>query len=140
MKKLVQVLLLAALMGAAFWLYQYVAKHRLDPQVVEFNQDADLLIKGLQEYRKFVGSYPLGSPAEIANALSGRSATDKKFLLVTDRKERKNSKGEFMDPWGTPLQFFFSHNGVMIRSAGPNQVFEDSTVRTSDDLYRTQAP
>jgi hypothetical protein len=140
MKTFVRVLLLVALLGAAFWLYQYVAKHRLDPQVVEFNQDADLLIKGLQEYRKFVGSYPSGSPADIANALSGRSATDKKFLLVTDRKERKNSKGELVDPWGTPLQFFFSHNGVMIRSAGPNQVFEDSTVRTSDDLYRTQSP
>jgi hypothetical protein len=37
-----------------------------------------------------------------------------------------------------PLQFYFAHNGVMIRSAGPNKVFEDSKTRGTDDLYRTE--
>jgi hypothetical protein len=138
MKHIIPVLIIVALLGASFWLYEQTARHRIDPQTAEFHRDADTLIKGLQEYRKFVGNYPTGNPVDIANALSGRSQADKKFLLVTDRKERKNNKGEFVDPWGTPLQFYFAHNGVMIRSAGPNHAFEDSSVSTSDDLYRTE--
>lgn len=138
MKPLVAVLVALALLGGALWIYQQVARQRVSPQQAEFHRDADMLIRGLQEYRKFVGNYPSGSSADVASALSGRSQTDKKFLLVTDRKERKNNKGELVDPWGTPLQFYFAHNGVMIRSAGPNQAFEDSSVAGSDDLYRTE--
>jgi hypothetical protein len=47
-----------------------------------------------------------------------------------------NEKGEILDPWGTPVQFYFSSNEVMVRSAGPNKVWEDSAVPLADDLYR----
>ena len=47
-----------------------------------------------------------------------------------------NAKGEIVDPWGTPMQFYFSHNEVLIRSAGPNKVWEDNAISTADDLYR----
>jgi hypothetical protein len=33
--------------------------------------------------------------------------------------------------------FYFSHNEVLIRSAGPNRVWEDSATATADDLYRS---
>ena len=49
----------------------------------------------------------------------------------------KNDKGEIVDTWGTPIQFYFSHDSVMIRSAGPNKVWEDSSHPGSDDIYRT---
>ena len=51
------------------------------------------------------------------------------------RRSDLNDKGEIVDPWGTPFQFYFSHNEVLIRSAGPNKVWEDSAV-ASDDLFR----
>ena len=38
---------------------------------------------------------------------------------------------------GLAIQFYFSHDAVMIRSAGPNKVWEDSRHPGSDDLYRT---
>ena len=44
---------------------------------------------------------------------------------------------EIVDPWGTPLMFYFSHNEVLIRSAGPNRIWEDSATPTADDLYRS---
>ncbi len=138
MKRVLPIALAVVLVAVALWFVVNQVSSRRDPQVVEFNRDADMLIKGLQEYRKFVGSYPSGSPTDLANALSGRGQTEKQLLLVSDRKERKNNKGELVDPWGTPLQFYFSHNAVLIRSAGPNRLFEDSTVATSDDLYRTE--
>jgi hypothetical protein len=106
-----------------------------DPKIIKFNADADTLILGLQQYREFVGTYPTGNNVTIAKALLGR--TDKKVLILAVRKTDMNDKGEILDAWGTPLRFYFSDNEVMIRSAGPNKVWEDSNVPTADDLYRT---
>ena len=108
---------------------------RVDPKILKFNVDADNLILGLQQYREFVGSYPSGNNVTIAKALLGRS--EKKVLILAVRKSDMNDKGEILDPWGTPVRFYFSDNEVMIRSAGPNKAWEDSNVATADDLYRT---
>jgi len=108
---------------------------RLDPKIAKFNEDAENLILGIQQYREFVGTYPEGNNISIAKSLLGQ--TDKKVLILAVRRSDMNDKGEMLDPWGTPLQFYFSHNEVMIRSAGPNKVWEDSAIRTADDLYRT---
>ena len=59
------------------------------------------------------------------------------FMILSVRKSDVNDKGEILDPWGTPLNFYFSYNEVMIRSAGPNKVWEDSAIATADDQYRT---
>ena len=100
----------------------------IDPKILKFNTDADNLILGLQQYREFVGSYPTGNNVTIAKALLGR--TEKKVLILAVRKSDMNDKGEILDPWGTPLRFYFSDNEVMIRSAGPNKVWEDSNAQT----------
>jgi hypothetical protein len=129
--------IVAIVLGVAGVLF--VAKawtpRRVDPKITKFNQDADSLILGLQQYREFVGSYPTGNNATVAKALLGRS--EKKVMILAVRKSDMNDKGEILDPWGTPLRLYFSDNEVMIRSAGPNKVFEDSNVLTADDLYRT---
>jgi hypothetical protein len=108
---------------------------RVAPKILKFNLDADNLILGLQQYREFVGTYPTGNNITIAKSLLGRS--EKKVLILAVRKSDMNDKGEILDPWGIPLRFYFSDNEVMIRSAGPNKVWEDSNVQTADDLYRT---
>ncbi len=100
-----------------------------------FREQADGLIIGLQQYKEFIGSFPRGSNLEVARSLNGQG--DKRILIVVGRKGDLNSKGEFVDPWGTPIQFYFSADGVMVRSAGPNQVFEDCKTAGSDDLFRT---
>lgn len=116
----------------------YVARawtlRRADAKVAKFNTDCDNLIMGIQQYREFVGSYPSGNNAAITKALLGQ--TDKKVLILAIRRSELNDKGEIVDPWGMPYQFYFSYNEVMIRSAGPNKVFEDSAVGTADDLFR----
>ena len=109
--------------------------HKTEAKILKFNLDADNLILGLQQYREFVGTYPTGNNVTIAKALLGRS--EKKVMILAVRKSDMNDKGEILDPWGTPLRFYFSDNEVMIRSAGPNKVWEDSNVSTADDLYRT---
>ena len=93
------------------------------------------LIQGLQQYKAFFKHYPTGTPAEISAALSGQA--EGKVVIFATANAKKNDKGEIVDTWGTPLQFYFSHDAVMIRSAGPNKVWEDSRHPGSDDLYRT---
>ena len=109
-----------------------------NPQLAKFNNDANNLIMGLQQYKEFTGAYPTGENPEIAKALLGQN--EKKVLILAVRKSDLSAKGEILDPWGTPLQFYFSRNGVLLRSAGPNQVFEDDLASRSDDLFRTEVP
>ena len=118
--------------------YYSVAKGwtlRRDSKTVKFHADCSSLILGLQQYKEFYGSYPEGSNVEIMKSLLGQK--DKKVLILAARSSELNDKGEITDPWGTPLLFYFAHNEVMIRSAGPNKAFEDSDVPTTDDLYPT---
>ena len=118
--------------SAAVWSY---TKHVIDKNVAKFNDDAENLLMGLQQYKEFVGSYPTGNCADISKALFGQ--TEKKILILAVRKSDLNSKGEILDPWGTPYQFYFMQNTILIRSAGPNKAFEDSKAFPSDDLFRT---
>ena len=135
MKKALTIILIVV--GAAGVLY--VAKgwtlRRIDEKVAKFNALSDNLILGIQQYKEFVGTYPTGNNIAITKALLGQ--TEKKVLILSVRKSDVNDKGEILDPWGTPVSFYFSHNEVMIRSAGPNKVWEDSAIATADDLYRT---
>ncbi len=134
------IVIVAIVLGVAgvLWVAKAWTPRRVDPKILKFQTDSDNLILGLQQYREFVGSYPTGNNATIAKALLGR--TDKKILILAVRnKSDINDKGEILDPWRTPFRFYFADNEVMIRSAGPNRVWEDSDVPTCDDLHRTTA-
>ncbi len=134
MKKVLTIILVLVGVTGVLWMAKGWTQRRLDEKAAKFNTSAENLIMGIQQYREFVGSYPAGNNAAIAKALLGQS--DKKVLILAVRRADVNDKGEIVDPWGTPLQFYFSHNEVMIRSAGPNKIFEDSAFPMADDLYR----
>ncbi len=134
MKKVITFLLIMVGVGGVLWVAKGWTPRRTDPKIAKFNADAENLILGLQQFREFTGNYPTGNNIQIAKALLGQ--TDKKVLILAVRRAEINDKGEILDPWGTPLQFYFSHNEVLIRSAGPNKSWEDSSVTTADDLYR----
>jgi hypothetical protein len=134
MKKVLTIALILIGVTGVFWVAKGWTFSRPDARVTKFNADCDTLILGLQQYREFVGSYPTGNNIGIVKSLLGQ--TEKKVLILAVRRSDLNDKGEIVDPWGTPLQFYFSHNEVMVRSAGPNRVWEDSSNPTADDLYR----
>jgi len=136
MKNRIAIVIVIAVVAGAAWLLKDRVKTRMDPKVAEFNDQCDKIIQGLQQYREFFKRYPSGTTAEISKALAGQ--TDEKVVIMATKNSQKNDKGEIVDPWGTPIQFFFSHNAVLIRSAGPNKSFEDSRSATCDDLYRTE--
>jgi hypothetical protein len=136
MKNQIAIVVAIVVVVGAIWLAKDRIRMRTDPKVAEFNEQCDKLIQGLQQYREFFKRYPSGTTAEISKALSGQ--TEEKVVIMATKNSQKNDKGEIVDPWGTTLQFFFSHNAVLIRSAGPNKSFEDSRSATCDDLYRTE--
>lgn len=134
MKKALTLILVLVAVGGVLWVAKAWTLKRMDEKVLKFNADCDTLILGIQQYKEFVGTYPIGNNGQIVKSLLGQ--TDKKVLILAVRRSDLNDKGEIVDPWGTPLQFYFSHNEVLIRSAGPNKAWEDSAVSTADDLYR----
>ena len=118
MKNIIAIGIVIVVVAGAAWLVKDRIRMRTDPKVAEFNDQCDKLIQGLQQYKEFFKRYPSGTTAEISKALSGQA--EEKVMIMATRDSQKNDKGEIVDPWGTPIQFFFSHNAVLIRSAGPN--------------------
>jgi hypothetical protein len=136
MKNIITIVVVIAVVAGAAWLLKGKIGVRTDPKGAEFNDQCDKLIQGLQQYKEFFKRYPSGTTAEISKALSGQAEGG--VVIMATKNSQKNDKGEIVDPWGTTIQFFFSHNAVLIRSAGPNKSFEDSRTATCDDLYRTE--
>ncbi|MEO7676637.1 MAG: hypothetical protein ABIV39_07750 [Verrucomicrobiota bacterium] len=138
MKKAIIPIVAVLALAAAAWSFGPSLKHKSDPRTGKFVEDSDSLILGLQQYKEFMGSYPNGTLVDISRALSGQSTQgEKRVVILVARKSELNTKGEIVDAWGTPIQIFYSQNGILIRSAGPNKVFEDSKSATSDDLFRS---
>jgi hypothetical protein len=137
MKKALTLILILVAVGGVLWVAKAWTGKRIDPKLAKFNSDADNMIMGIQQYKEFTGNYPTGNNTQISRALLGRS--DKKVLILAVQRTPVNDKGEILDPWGTPIQFYFSNNEVMIRSAGPNKAWEDSSNPLADDLYRCAA-
>ena len=108
---------------------------RVNARTVKFNEDVDNLFVGLQKYKEHVGVYPVGSNAEVVKSLNGQNA--KNVIILVGNKTQVNDKGEYVDPWGTPLRIYFSDNGVLVRSAGPNRRFDDTTSLDADDIIRS---
>lgn len=136
MKKFVFIVGAIALVAGSFWLVKAFTTLRANARHAKFKEDIENLFVGLQQYKEQVGQYPAGmGNADIAKALKGQNARN--VIILVGRKNDLSPKGEYVDPWGTPLRFYFADSGVLIRSAGPNRRFDDSTVMESDDFFRS---
>jgi hypothetical protein len=131
---LIVVILLAGI--GAVWGWTAANKWTKDRPVRQFNAEVDNLFDAFHQYRTHVGSYPTGTAADIAKALL-EGNNPKRIIIVAVKKADLNSKGEIIDPWGTPLKIYFANNEVLIRSAGPNKQFDDSKSGLVDDYYRS---
>lgn len=125
---------ISVLIGAG-WLVKVATTVQAKARNAKLSADLESLFEGLQVYKENVGTYPTGGNADIVKALTGFNP--KKVIIRVGRKLDQNNKGEFVDPWGTALRFYFSDNSVLIRSAGPNQRFEESTALEFDDFIRS---
>ena len=135
MKRILIIIGLVTVLAGVGWAFQTWNTIRANAKTAQFNEDVDNLFYALQQYKERIGSYPVGSNAEVARALMGNNS--KNLMILVGRKKDLNTKGELIDPWGMPLRIYFSGEGVLVRSAGPNKRFDDRTVRNPDDYYRS---
>jgi hypothetical protein len=83
----------------------------------------------IQKYGAMFGGNPVGTNAEITQALNGNNPSHALFLSGIPGQQI-NSNGEMVDPWGTPYFFHqLSGSDMEVRSAGP-----DRKMWTSDDI------
>jgi hypothetical protein len=89
--------------------------------------DLQRLTRVLRDFRTIAGDNPIGSNAEIVQALNGGNPRQAKIL---PEELPLNSNGELVDLWGTPYFFHqLTRNSMEIRSAGP-----DKKMWTTDDV------
>jgi len=135
MKRAVMIIgLLAILVGAAYLVKVYTTV-RANARTARLSADLDNLFAGLQQYKENVGTYPVGNNSQVAKSLMGHNP--KNVIILISRKLDMNDKGEFVDTWGTPLKIYFSDSSVLVRSAGPNRRFDDSSSIDFDDYVRS---
>jgi hypothetical protein len=134
-KRVVAIIGFLAILAGAVYLVKVYSTWQVNARTKKFNDDVDTLFAGLQQYKENVGSYPIGSNSDIVKTLQGNNP--KKLIILVSRKAELNEKGEVLDPWGTPLRIYFSEAGILVRSAGANRRFDDSTVMDSDDFFRS---
>lgn len=135
MRKILVVIGVLTVAVGIVWAGRAWTTWQVNARTSKFNEDVENLFIGLQKFKETVGAYPVGSNAEIAKAMKGNNA--KNVIILVGRKNELNEKGEIVDPWGTPLRIYFNDAGVLIRSAGPNRRFDDSTVMEADDFIRS---
>ena len=135
MKKFLLIVGVVAVIVAAGWVVNTASTMHAKARSSRLSSDVESLFDGLQKYKEFVGSYPRGGNAEIAKALQGQN--EKKVTVLVGRKLEVNAKNEYVDPWGTPLRIYFTDTSVLIRSAGPNGRFDESTAMEFDDFIRS---
>jgi hypothetical protein len=135
LKQFFAVVAMLAIVAGAVWADREWNTMRVNAKTTEFNSDVENLFTALQKYKEQVGTFPPGGNLEVAKALQGHNP--KNVIVIMGNKTPINDKGEFLDPWGTPLRIYFSDTGILIRSAGPNRRFDDSTVVDADDYYRS---
>jgi hypothetical protein len=135
MKRAVWIVGVVMMCLGALWTFRVFSTWRVNARTEKFREDVENLFVGLQQYKENVGAYPVGSNADVAKALMGKNP--KNVIILVGRKNEMNAKGEFIDPWGTALRIYFSDNGVLVRSAGPNRRFDDSTSIDCDDFFRS---
>jgi hypothetical protein len=135
MKKIMIVIGIFTVMVGILWAGRAWTTMRVNAKTTKFNEDVENLFSALQKFKERVGTYPNGGNLEVAKSLMG--ANSKNIIVIVGNKNQINEKGEFVDPWGTALKIYFSDVGVLIRSAGPNRRFDDSTVMDADDFIRS---
>ena len=135
MKKILIAIGIVTVIAGILWTGKAWNAIQVKARTAKFNEDVENLFIALQKYKEVVGTYPIGGNAEVVKALKGNNPRN--AIIIVGRKNELNEKGEFIDPWGTPLRIYFSDSGVLIRSAGANRRFDDSTIMEADDFIRS---
>jgi len=97
-------------------------------RVLEDLSEVSYAIRG---YRSEYNKEPPIQPKAFFATLVG--ANDRGIRFLSDRRATYRS-GIRCDQWSTPYQVFYSPDGWLVRSAGPNRTFDDFQIDGVDDV------
>ncbi len=120
MKKVIVLVALICVLAGGGWAFQSWSAWRVNAKTTQFNEDVDNLFFALQQYKERVGFL---SRRQQRRSRQGacKAITPKNLIILVGRKQDLDSKGEFVDPWGTPLRIYFSGEGILVRFRRPQQ-------------------
>ena len=134
MKTLTRTVLVGAtaflFIGICVWWIQERPFERAGPhsRVLE---DLGEVSSAIRNYQAEYNKEPPTDPKEFFAALAGANDTGLRFL--SDGRASFVS-GRRCDRWGTPYQVYYSFDGWLVRSAGPNRAFDDLRIGGVDDV------
>jgi len=132
LKLILYSVLILVVLVALLWAVHSYSVWSADRTRRTYITDVENLFVALQQYKDKLGASPTGNNGDISRALSGKNS--KSIIVVVSNRIPQNEKGEFVDPWGTPVTIYFAGNSVLVRSAGPNKKWEDSRNELADDI------
>ena len=91
MKKFLLIMGVVAVLVAAGWAVKAFTTVQAKASNSRLSSDVESLFDGLQKYKEFVGTYPIGGNAELAKPLQGQNP--KKVTVLVGRKLEVNGKG-----------------------------------------------
>ena len=104
---------------------------RVSDAVPEASADFDKIELMFRNYRTLTGENPVGTNAEIMEAVIGGNPKGAK--LGPPEGQQLNPNGELIDRWGTPYFFHqLTKDHIEIRSAGPDRVMWNEDDLTGD--------
>lgn len=104
---------------------------RVSDAVPEASADFDKIALMFRNYRTLTGENPVGTNAEIMEAVIGGNPKGAK--LGPPEGQQLNPGGELIDRWGSPYFFHqLTRDRIEIRSAGPDRVMWNEDDLTGD--------
>jgi hypothetical protein len=92
-----------------------------------------LVVTSIEMYKHDFGAYPGGDEKHITDSLVGKNP--RQTVYIKGRRSYVED-GRLIDVWRTPLRMKCDNEtGVVVQSAGPNRVFDDS-----DDYHLENPP
>lgn len=108
--------------------------HPIIEKVRVVDLETSQIRSALRSYEATFGAFPTGDSSAVFRALRG--GNPQKIVFLQSRAASVSPDGGMLDPWGSPYKIYFSGKEPLIRSAGPNKQFDESSEKRFDDNIR----
>ena len=101
----------------------------------EAMEEMDAVIESVKAYKKATGRLPESGAGKLLSSIL--SGSDQQNASLKERLKKAHAvvsdQGELLDPWGTPYRIYVTDDGILVRSAGKNGIFDEGIPNDHED-------